>query len=282
LRATRPLAHGNIAPAILYGQAIAWATTAHFSWGGFVLAHSFGIVDHLLIVLANDYADRDADVLNTTPTILSGGSRVLPDEELSPGTMRRLAGGAAIALVVLGALAFPIAPAFPLLALAALALIQAYSFAPLRASYRGGGELLQGLGVGVVLPLVGVTAQGAPIDARTIGLLVPSFVLGVAGNVITSIPDADPDRAAEKRSPAARWGVKRARWIAAVMTAAALALGAWLVRGSWLVTIGALAVTVAALAAPPTTRRGVVAGAILLAAAGAVALLGWSAVLAIG
>lgn len=211
VRAARPLAHGNIAPPIVYGQALAYAATGHFSWWGLAIAQGFGVIDHLVIVLANDYADREADALNASPTPFSGGSRVLPDGELAPSTIGMLAIGACVALVAFSMAASGIAPVLPWLAASALGLIWAYSYPPLRLSYRGGGELLQGIGVGVVLPLVGVVAQGAPIDARTMTCLLPSFVLGVAGNVLTSIPDGEADRAAGKGSPAARWGVRRAR-----------------------------------------------------------------------
>ena len=277
IRAARPLAHANIAPPILYGQALAFATTGHFSWTALVIAQGFGVIDHLVIVFANDYADRDADVLNLAPTPFSGGSRVLPDGELAPRTVRDVAIGCAAALVGLSWLAMP---ALVPLAIAALALIGTYSYPPLRLSYRGGGELLQGLGVGVVLPMVGLVAQRAPIDANVIAWLVPTFVLGVAGNVLTSIPDADADRAARKASPAARWGVPRARIASIALHLLAMLLGAALVPRA---AIGAglgIALTLLAAALPRTESRRATLGFLIVSGASeSAALLAWSALL---
>lgn len=282
IRASRPLAHGNLAPALLFGQALAYAQTGRFAWAGFALAHAFGLIDHLMIVFANDYADRDADARNDLPTPFSGGSRVLVDGELAPRTLRRSAIGAGIALVGLSGLAAATAPLLPILAVAAIALLGAYSYPPLRLSYRGGGELLQGLGVGVVLPLVGLVAQGGTIDGEIVARVVPTFVLGVTGNVITSIPDADADRAASKASPAARWGVARARVAAAAMTGVALALGAWTLPGSWPVAAASGALVSLGLALPATTRPRLVLGVALLGAAGVLAIVGWTVRLFVG
>ncbi len=271
VRATRPLAHGNIAPAILYGQALAFATTGRFSWAALVIAQTFGVLDHLVIVLANDYADRDADVLQTAPTPFSGGSRVLPDGELSPRTIHVAAIVSAIALVTFCALA---RSALVPLALIAILLIGAYSFAPLRLSYRGGGELLQGLGIGVVLPLVGWIAQGALLDARLALWLVPTFVLGVAGNVLTSIPDEEADRAANKGSPAARWGGDRARGASMLLHAIGIALGwALLPLGQASTIVGVLAILPQVAA---RTTRSTLAFVILGGLTETIAILGWS------
>lgn len=282
LRAARPLAHGNIAPPILYGQALALALTGRFTWTGFALAHAFGLVDHLLVVFANDYADKDDDARNDSPTPFSGGSRVLPDGELSPGTIGALAIGSLSLLAALSVAAYPAAHALPLLALAAIALIGGYSYPPLRLSHRGGGELLQGLGVGVVLPLVGVAAQGAALEPRVLVCLAPTFVLGVAGNVLTSIPDERADRAAAKRSPAARWGGPAARRVSVALHLAAIALGTAMVPTALtprLVVAAAAAVPQAlALARRDTSPLAFV---VLGGLSETIALVGWSAALAL-
>lgn len=274
VRACRPLAHGNIAPPVLFGQALAFSLSGRFSWAAFFLAQAFGLVDHLLIVFANDYADRDADVLNISPTPFSGGSRVLPDGEMSARTIGALAIAMAVTLMVLSALA---SVPLLLLAIAAIVLIGAYSYPPLRLSYRGGGELLQGLGVGVVLPLVGLTAQGANIDAHVLVLLAPTFVMGVAGNVLTSIPDEDADRAAKKGSPAARWGGERARIASIVLHVAAVIAGSILLGSTLLVLLIALAPVLFSLTQRNlVSRRATLAFVVLGGATEALALLGWS------
>ena len=276
LRAIRPLAHANIAPPILFGQALALATTGHFSWIALSIAQTFGVLDHLVVVFANDFADRDADASNTAPTPFSGGSRVLPEGLIAPRSIAMAGLGCALALL-LGSIAIATrTTSMPWLALAAIVLIVAYSYPPLRLSYRGGGELLQGLGVGVVLPLVGLAAQGAPIDTTALAWLVPTFVLGVAGNVLTSIPDAAADRAANKRSPAARWGERPARLVSIALHALALLAGALLLPLSIDRSLPVLGLGLTLLGASALRRVSTLAFVVLGGTVESVALVGWS------
>lgn len=228
LRAARPLAHANIAPPILLGQAIAFAQGFGFDPVLAVIAHSFGVLDHLFIVFANDVADREADALNEAPTPFSGGSRVLQEGLLRPRQLGWAAVLAALAPCALSAVAAvffdrPLTPAF---ALAAIALLAAYSFAPLRLAYRGYGELCQGLGVGLVLPLLGFYLQSGRIELGT--WLAPLVLLGVVSNIVTALPDTPADRAANKRTWPVRCGEPSARVHALVLLAVGLVLAALL------------------------------------------------------
>src|SRR5690606_7506233 len=86
------------------------------------------------------------------------------------------------------------------------------------------GELLQGLGVGVVLPLVGYYAQAGAVAGAPVVGLAALFLFGVAGNVLTALPDEPSDRAGEKRNwPVGRAG-RRARRDALALSAVARAL----------------------------------------------------------
>ncbi len=213
LRALRPLAHGNIAPPILLGQALAMHAGHEVHLTGLLLAHAFGVIDHAFIVLANDLADHETDRDNTTHTLVSGGSRVVPDGLLS---LRALSAGAwlaGLALLALSTLAAVVLarPLAPLFAIAAIALLLAYSHPPLRLSYRGGGEVLQGLGVGAVLPLWGFYAQVGSLDAFPWSALAPLVLLHTIGNVITALPDTPSDARAEKRTWPVKVGERAAR-----------------------------------------------------------------------
>jgi 1,4-dihydroxy-2-naphthoate octaprenyltransferase len=280
VRAARPLAHANIAPPILFGQALAYATTGRFSFAAFLLAQLFGVADHLFIVLANDYADREADAKNRHPTLFSGGSRVIQEGQLSANAVKRLAIASGAAVLGIGLVGSAFSIALPFLAVAAIALMLAYSYRPIALSYRGGGEILQGLGVGVVLPMVGLAAQGALTSERCL-FLVPTFVLGVAGNVLTSIPDERADRDASKRTLAVRFGGRPARALSIALHVFAIVL-AWfaLPIASFAVSAGVLALTLglqlgSVLVTSPdrgTTLRFLLLGG----ATESIALLGWS------
>jgi 1,4-dihydroxy-2-naphthoate octaprenyltransferase len=96
-------------------------------------------------------------------------------------------------------------------AAASLWLVWAYSFPPLKLSYRGHGELLQAIGVGAILPAVGFYLQCGAITALPWPALLPAVLLGWAGNLTTSLPDQPSDAATGKLSYAVRHGEARAR-----------------------------------------------------------------------
>jgi len=224
LRAARPLAHANIAPPLVLGQALAFATTGAFSWPAAVLVQAFGVLDHLFIVFANDYADRETDADNDTHTLYSGGSRVLVEGRIAPISLRRAALAMAGGLVALSLGWSAERPWLVVFALAALVLLWAYSYPPARLSYRGGGEVLQGLGLGVVLPLVGFYGQAGTVASFPWSVLVPLWLLGVAGNIVTALPDEPSDRRADKLS----WPVLRGLAAARRHAMALISLGAGL------------------------------------------------------
>ena len=243
LRAVRPLAHGNIAPPILLGQAFAVHEGHPLEPSLFALAHAFGLIDHAYIVFSNDLADHATDRDNDTHTPFSGGSRVVPEGLLTLASLRRAAIGAAVALLALTTLAARWAdrPLAPLFALAALVLLWAYSHPPLRLSYRGGGELLQGVGVGAVLPLWGYYAQVGALESFPWVALAPLVALHTIGNVVTALPDTPSDARASKRTWPVRVGERAARSHVVLGLALALTGIAW-VHASWTSPTRALAV----------------------------------------
>jgi 1,4-dihydroxy-2-naphthoate octaprenyltransferase len=213
LQASRPLAQVNIALPLLFGQALALRACGTFGWTYCLVAIGFGLALQLCIVYANDAADWQSDALNETYGRYSGGSRVVPEGKLRPD---ELLAGAAVALDVLLVLAIvawaALDRAWLMLAVAAaVLLIWAYSFRPLRLAYRGYGEWLQALGVGVVLPMTGFYLQCAGILRLPWLVLVPSWLLAWAGNLTTALPDTPSDALTHKRTYAVRRGERAAR-----------------------------------------------------------------------
>ncbi|WP_181233056.1 prenyltransferase [Enhygromyxa salina] len=224
------MAAANVAVPLMLGQVLAYAAHGRFSWALFGGVQLLGVLDQLFIVFANDFADREADAVNPSPTVLSGGSRVIQEGKLTPEALRKAAWMmlAAMVLVALGLAAIHQLWWLPVLVVGGAGLLWAYSFAPLRLSYRGHGELLQGLGVGVVLPIIGFYAQAGSFAALPWLGLLPCFLLGYVGNLLTSLPDYPGDRAASKRTYAVRHGQFDARRHALEMLAVAIGFG-WLV-----------------------------------------------------
>lgn len=286
VQAARPLAHANIAIPLLVGEVLGWATTGQWDLRLVALTHVAAVLDQLFIVFANDVADEASDRENGEATLFSGGSRVLVEGKISPGALRRASWGAAAALLGVAAfmalgLARPLL--FPLWVVG-VALLWAYSYPPLRLSYRGHGEVAQGLGLGVVLPVVGYYTVAGTLDGLSWQALVPLFVLGFAGNINTALPDARADAATDKRSWPVRYGLSRARKHALQLFGLATFMTPFVLPGlsksTWFsVEVGpALVLLLAALTwreAAPADRRGCVRFVFLCGLALNVLMLGW-------
>lgn len=254
IQATRPLAQINIALPLLLGQAMAFAMLGRFSPWLMYCTGLFGTLAQMVIVFANDFADRETDTQNTTFSRFSGGSRVLPEGRIAPTTLRR-ATLVAIALLLLfcGGLALTGRPWMPMFALTTVLLVWAYNHPPLRLAYRGHGELLQGLGIGVVLPLAGYYLQAGTLVGFVWPALVPLLLLGYVGNILTALPDAPSDRTSDKRSYPVRRGQWVARRHALELLVMAAAMSSWVLPGLSLpatALVAAPALGVAALALP--------------------------------
>jgi 1,4-dihydroxy-2-naphthoate octaprenyltransferase len=254
IQAARPLAQLNIALPLLFGQALAFAALGRFSLGWMYLAGVFGVLVQLVIVFVNDFADRETDALNTTFSRFSGGSRVLPEGKLAPATLR---GAALVALATMMTMSVGLAlagrPWAPVLAFAAALLVWAYNHPPLRLAYRGHGEIVQGLGTGVVLPLVGYYFQAGTFGGFHWPALVPMVMLGYVGNILTALPDAPSDRVSGKLSYPVRRGQWLARRHALELLAMATAMSGLVLPGlpTWgSVLVAAPVLAVAALAVP--------------------------------
>ncbi|MCB9623445.1 MAG: prenyltransferase [Sandaracinus sp.] len=277
VQAARPLAQANLAAPLLLGQALAYASTGRFEPRWLLALGLWGVLDQLFIVFANDVADAEHDKPEAR-TLFSGGSGVIGEGKIE---RRALARAALIAYAALGLLSLGLAIFASPWALAAWALagalLHAYSFPPLRRSYRGQGELLQGLGIGGVLPLLGYAVQAGTLEAFPWVSLAPTVLLGIAGNVATALPDHAADRRALKRTWPVRFGVVRAAWGCLGLTVAAvyLALAVSDFRAGW-VTLAALPLGLAAWA-NVRTKTGVLRFVFLQGAATQLVWLGWAA-----
>lgn len=251
LQALRPLAQVNLVVPLWLGQALAFAHTGAFSLTTFYVLHVLGALLLPVIVFANDYADRETDAANHTYNEFSGGSRVLPEGRLRPEDLR-----AAAWIALFGLLGFsvylalgtsrPFAPAF---ILAAALLVWAYNFPPLRLAYRGGGEIVQGLGTGVVLPALAYYLQAGTLAGFPPLALLPLFLLGVVGNILTSLPDVPSDRSSAKRTYPVRRGQWAARRHSLELLVMAALMGGFVVPGLGVAHVALLAAPALALVA---------------------------------
>lgn len=227
-----------------------------YAWGA-LLAHHQGAVltpaGHVAALLAlllvaasihyaNEYADQETDAL-TTRTPFSGGSGAIPRGLARAQDARR---GMVILLIfglTLALLAAVLGLAGDLRSLAALGigagLGWGYSLPPLKLAWRGWGELDNALLGGLLLPLYGFFAAGAPWHGPTVGLFLPFTVLVFLNLLATTWPDRSADSIAGKRTLAVRWPVPRLRrlYTLGVLGFALLALAVMATPGIWLVPL---------------------------------------------
>ncbi|MBM7114343.1 UbiA family prenyltransferase [Archangium primigenium] len=265
LQASRLPSQAYLALPLLLGQVVAARERGGgLAWGTLVAVQLFGVFDQLYIVYANDWADQETDRRNRTATLFSGGSRVLVEGRLSSRALAVAAGVCAVGAlgVSLGLAVGLHQPGLVLLALLALLLLWAYSYPPLKLSYRGGGELLQMLGVAGVLPVYGYLAQGGPLAAFPWALTALLLPTHLACAIATALPDEPSDRESGKHTVPVRLGGERAAWLILGLNGLTwlLAPGALSALGprmslGWLVPVVAALTVVAVRPAPPGSRR---------------------------
>lgn len=215
LKASRLPAQFFIFPSLLLGQSLAYYYTGSWHWLNFTFIHVYGLCMHLFIVYANDYADYDTDRMNTSFTPFTGGSRVLVEGRLRKHHLLTASFIMATLVLILSMVFSVRLNTFAPLLLAAfgLLLMQAYSFNPIKLSYRGFGEVLQMLGVGIILPLIGFIAQAGSLSQFPVLIVLILLPAQYAMALSTSLPDEPSDRLSNKRTTVVILGIVPSRII---------------------------------------------------------------------
>ncbi|WP_045216456.1 prenyltransferase [Desulfonatronovibrio magnus] len=226
LQASRPPSQLYIFPPLLLGQLFAVQGGYPFSWSIFIICHLYGLACQLYIVFANDAADVVTDKRNNTYTIFSGGSRVLVEDKISWQVLMSAAAGAAFVCVIMGFILGLWYERWAPLVLISLGIILlwAYSYPPVRMSYRGGGEILQMLGLGILLPLTGFSAQSGDIVDFPWVVTIPLMFLALTCAMSTALPDEPSDRISNKRTTAVFLRVHNSQKIIMGLNLTAIAL----------------------------------------------------------
>ncbi len=210
LKASRIQSQSYIFLPLLFGQAFFVYQGNQINWTIFTIMTLFGLFDQFYIVYANDYADFETDCRNETFNIFSGGSRVLADKELQPIQLLKSSVVMAVLCLICGiALTMLHNRVFAVpIVIIALLLLFMYSYSPVKLSYRGGGEILQMVGVGIVLPLFGYYAQSGEFTNFPWFLLAVILPTQLACAMATSLPDEPSDKQSGKRTMSVISGAK--------------------------------------------------------------------------
>jgi 1,4-dihydroxy-2-naphthoate octaprenyltransferase/chlorophyll synthase len=220
LHALKPASWPKLLVPALLGQAIGYGATGELSIGGALFGAVFTLLDLAFVVLLNDFGDREVDRVKRA-MFPSTSPKTIPDGVLPPHHVL-FAGLAAGVLAVGVALVSSPVLGRPLLVpatLACIALFVAYTLPPLRLNYRGGGELLEMLGVGVALPWLNAYAQSGELLPNGLLAMLPGFaLLALASALASGLSDEVSDRRGGKRTFTTMLGNPAARRATELLT----------------------------------------------------------------
>jgi 1,4-dihydroxy-2-naphthoate octaprenyltransferase len=208
LYALKPASWPKLGVAALLGQAIGVAATGVVSIPGLVLGVAFTVFDLCFVVLVNDWGDQEVDGLKRRLIPESCSPKTIPDAVLDSRSVGMAGLGAAAAALGVAVIGQELLgrPGLALGAVACLGLFAAYTLPPLRLNYRGGGELLEMIGVGFALPWLNAYLQSGL--GRPAGLvLLPAFMLMCLASALASgLSDIETDVLGGKRTFATIFG----------------------------------------------------------------------------
>ncbi len=196
LYALKPASWPKLLVPALLGQAMGVAAHGSVRADGLVagFAHALGLL--ACMVLLNDWGDQEVDALKRRLFAETCSPKTIPDGILRARDVlyAGLGAGAGALGVAVWAELFMDRPGAAALGLAGLALFAAYSLPPLRLNYRGGGELLEMAGVGLVLPLWNCYVQSGILWPRSAPVLAPFAALALASALASGLADEHSDR----------------------------------------------------------------------------------------
>jgi 1,4-dihydroxy-2-naphthoate octaprenyltransferase/chlorophyll synthase len=209
VQAVKPASWPKLLMPFLLGQAIGLGGA---SIASFLFGLAFTVLDLLFIVLVNDWGDREVDAIKrgmfpetSAKTIPYG---ILPAPRVLLAGV--LAGIGAVSVAVAAELALG-RPGLGVLGLLAVAMFVAYTLPPIRLNYRGGGELLEMIGVGVLLPWMQAYLAGGDLLAPGLAVLPGLALASLASAIASGLSDERSDRRGGKRTFVTRFGNARAR-----------------------------------------------------------------------
>lgn len=203
------------------------------SWPGVGIGIGFTLCLLVCIVTLNDVGDHEIDA-KKRKMFPKSSKKTIPDGVLSRRSLAIVgiaAGAAAIGIMVASTLWLEREHAW-VFGLVCIAIFATYTFPPIRLNYRGGGEALEMVGVGVALPLTQAYLQSGQLWPRgSTSILGGYALLSLASAIASGLSDERSDRAGGKRTVASRHGNRAARF--AVEGAMAGGAVYWIAVGAW-------------------------------------------------
>lgn len=197
-----------------FGQVLGALFVGRLHLGALALGAMWTMMHLAFVVLLNDWGDREVDAIKRRMFPLGCSPKTIPDGILAARQLL-VAGVVACALALVFAwgagelLGRPLL--FPLAVLSALVFV-AYTLPPLKLNYRGGGELLEMAGIGVLLPLMHDYMQSGVLITPWLRMLLPALAaLALASALASGLSDEVSDRMGGKRTFVTTFGNAAAR-----------------------------------------------------------------------
>jgi 4-hydroxybenzoate polyprenyltransferase len=190
-----------LVPALL-GQALGADATGAPGLGAALLGAAFTAALLVYIVLLNDWGDREVDAIKRRMFPDGCSPKTIPDRILPAKALLMAgiaAGAVALGLALVGQLWLG-RPNLAAAAAGALLVFVAYTLPPLKLNYRGGGELLEALGIGAVLPWLQAYLQGGVAWIPGAPLLIGFTAMSLASALASGLSDERSDRAGGKQT----------------------------------------------------------------------------------
>ena len=201
--ALKPASWPKVFLPALFGQAVGAASAGRLSGGALLFGALWMLADVAFIVLLNDWGDREVDTLKRRMFPQGCSPKTIPDGIL-PARALLLAGlgaGGFALLLAWGAGHLLERPLLAPLAAGALLTFALYTLPPARLNYRGGGEVLEMLGVGGLLPVLHTYAQCGQVLPSWLRALLPGLLaLSLSSALASGLSDEESDRAGGKRT----------------------------------------------------------------------------------
>jgi 4-hydroxybenzoate polyprenyltransferase len=242
--ALKPASWPKLLVPALFGQVLGASPAEGLDLAAFGWGVAFTVLGLGFIVLLNDWGDRDVDTIKRRMFPDGGSPKTIPDRILDArvvGAAGLLLGVATIAVAAVAEATLQRPLAFEA-GLGCMLIFVAYTLPPVQLNYRGGGEVLEMLGVGAALPLYNAYLQGGVVAPRVWPWIAGFMALSLGSAVASGLSDEESDRAGGKRTFASLYGNPAARRVteACVLLGVTIWLLGSLLRPDWVPVWAAL------------------------------------------
>jgi len=225
--ALKPASWPKLLVPTLFGQVLGAVSVGGLDASAMAWGLGFTLCGLGFIVLLNDWGDRRVDSLQRSMFPDGCSPKTIPDRILSSSSVG--VAGLCFGVLTLGCAvgaeevlgrrwAFEAG-------LACMVVFTAYTLPPFKLNYRGGGELLEMLGVGVALPVYNIYLQAGSIALGLWPWIAGFSFLSLGSGIASGLSDELSDKEGGKRTLASMFGNRVARTL--TETSLLVGVGIW-------------------------------------------------------